>query len=220
MIGNITHKSLLSNFTKNECSDSRARLCLRPSRLQKTCCESRRFCRFTMRIQQTILEKYETCDSTLWRKHAFCPSSSCTSNTLQFVLYKFSSDLIYYSFLAARAAQVVIDLLGSDSIWKFIDVIFDEQNLILNESTADKTRNQVIQILADIAAKIGIDKEEFLREFSEGKNQKEMKTQWNYAVHRGVVKTPTVFLNDFKVDEFESSWTLEEWMKKIDPYLK
>jgi len=129
------------------------------------------------------------------------------------------------SVLTHEAGLAVSISAGEEAFWKFSDVLYERQEEFVDMNVADKTRNQINEGLAAIAAEVGASKEAVLGLLSLASNAgtnpasniaKELKFEIKHARTMGIHVSPTTAINDVLFDS-SSSWGLEEWKEVLDP---
>jgi hypothetical protein len=113
---------------------------------------------------------------------------------------------------------------------KFIDIVFDNQELFYDDVTMDKSRMQIYDMLIQLAGSIGLSEEnqKALKDLlacpvgtgNKGNHFCQMiKFVTKYHRLRGVHVTPTVFVNGLEAAEVSSGWGLDQWRDFIDRIL-
>lgn len=124
-------------------------------------------------------------------------------------------------FIVAKAAQVV-NVFGSDadSVFKFIDIAYDQQPAIYNAATADMTYNQVVDLVATWATDgTGATTENYYTGMNSSTtigSQCEMNARyaWKYIAIQGVFATPMFQIDGLKVGGLD---TLDDWKSVLNP---
>jgi len=108
---------------------------------------------------------------------------------------------------------------GTDKMFQYLHLIFENQAQLQNSNTAAMTRHEIVTMLAEFAAEIGCDMERFRSGMTNWNYTKLALRDWQYAVSRGVSGTPKFFLNDFAVVGLDSNSKLVDWRKRLDPLM-
>jgi len=137
---------------------------------------------------------------------------------IKYVLHLTALPFHYNAFLAAQAANVVLRLKGPGIFWKYIDVLFENQDLISNGRTQDASRNDVIAILAKLGSEVGVDSKDFLKGLETAEYTQQVFKDFQYSCLRGVVGTPRFIVNDFLSPQIDSNWSLSEWEKLLGTF--
>jgi len=161
-----------------------------------------------------------------------CPGSAAAYPTLsdlvqyygekiKFIFYPFPLPYHHNSFYAAKAG-VVVDLLtsktGSSRIWEWIDLIFKNQQTWFNDPTINMTGTQVIKGMAHLASQLNINDDLFITYFNNPDLDQNARIIWKYGAARGVYGTPLFYVNGV-LTSADSTWTIEQWRKILDPLL-
>ncbi|MGB3201605.1 MAG: thioredoxin domain-containing protein [Nodosilinea sp.] len=120
-------------------------------------------------------------------------------------------------------AVVAIAADNPQRAWQFIDHLYQHQADYGQEAFNAKTRQDLWQLIADLAAKFdpALADSGLAQQISdeEATVASRAKASVRYAINRGVWSTPTVFINGSPVPDLESSSTLSDWQGVIDPLL-
>ncbi|XP_041378443.1 uncharacterized protein LOC121390643 [Gigantopelta aegis] len=122
------------------------------------------------------------------------------------------------SFNSAKGAHIVNNLADLNTTYDWIKLVFDNYDSLTTKATFKMSDEQVIDMLAKIASKLGISESKFKKLYSDESVEQNTRVAWKYGCTRGVSGTPTFMLNDVVVDA-DPSWTLKQWQKLIDPLL-
>ncbi|UJR27385.1 hypothetical protein I4U23_008675 [Adineta vaga] len=125
------------------------------------------------------------------------------------------------SFVASQGLHVIANATDRnlDTIYRYMTKIFENQQMWYNDATKSMTMPQVIESLASFVDKAGfITKDKFLNGMNSDDINDQTRISWKYACSRGVVGTPTFFINGVTTSA-SSSWTLDDWKSVIDPIL-
>eukprot|EP01059_Diplonema_ambulator_P018206 TRINITY_DN3040_c0_g1_i1.p1 TRINITY_DN3040_c0_g1~~TRINITY_DN3040_c0_g1_i1.p1 ORF type:complete len:193 (+),score=41.23 TRINITY_DN3040_c0_g1_i1:649-1227(+) len=111
-------------------------------------------------------------------------------------------------------------LVDPGKAWDFALAIANAEDSFKDVATKDLSRHQIYNIMADIAAATGLDKEAFLENLligSEACNRTTQLMKWYTKYHRqrSVHTTPTVYINGFEAPDVSSGWTAEQWTEKV-----
>ena len=110
-----------------------------------------------------------------------------------------------------------------DKAWDFALELSTNSDLT-DVTTKDKTRNELYEILATHAEKVGISKEELLSALlikDESCNKATQLMKWSVKYHRArsIHVTPTVLINGLEAGDVSSGWGKEEWEAKLSTLL-
>ncbi|KAL4223697.1 hypothetical protein ACF0H5_017165 [Mactra antiquata] len=163
-----------------------------------------------------------------------CPDSAAAFETLKavathygptnFVLVLHMFPLPYHqqAFLVAKGAQIVKRYGsgpgGEADAYMWFKHFYNHLSIYSNSVTADKTTDEVVAMLADIALTLGVSNTTFMNAMHSTEIEVDTRAAWTYSCTRGVASTPTFFLNDIIV-EAQSTWTLNDWEQAIDPLM-
>lgn len=127
-------------------------------------------------------------------------------------------------------AGIAVTQLDPSKFWEFSYELFAVSENFYDVNTWDKSRKQIAEELSDVAAKVGVDKKKFLDLISidlsgPAKNPgpavvNDVKYFVKLGRQNGIHVSPTVVINDLIDGEISSSWTAEQWIKKLDSVLK
>uniref|UniRef100_A0A7S1KN83 Thioredoxin-like fold domain-containing protein n=1 Tax=Percolomonas cosmopolitus TaxID=63605 RepID=A0A7S1KN83_9EUKA len=159
-----------------------------------------------------------------------CPYSKRAFFSLQSVSEHYKDKLLltfhfcalpihYAAFLAVQGLRIVERDYGTDKMFQYLHLIFENQAQLQNSNTAAMTRHEIVTMLAEFAAEIGCDMERFRSGMTNWNYTKLALRDWQYAVSRGVSGTPKFFLNDFAVVGLDSNSKLVDWRKRLDPLM-
>lgn len=125
------------------------------------------------------------------------------------------------AFKAQCCHHAVRDSLGPSAGDIYMKHLFQEQKRYMNDAAKDMTPDQVLNVLADIAAEVGIFDEGLSRaEFLQHSQDWESTTMPAYKAHKfavslGVFGTPTHVIDGSIVTDTDSEWGPEEWASKL-----
>lgn len=132
------------------------------------------------------------------------------------------SALLHEAVITARA-------LSPELVDDFQAAVFANQPQFVDVEVYDKSRRQINEELAEIAASVGVDRAAFLQylqiDTTDGKrnsgNQATRVLKLYTKHHRqlGVHVTPTCRINGIEVNT-SSGWTLEQWIELLEPLMK
>lgn len=127
-------------------------------------------------------------------------------------------------FIVSKAAQVVHAFAKNpEAVFTFFDTAYAEQPAIYNSATADKTYNQVVDLVSAWAVR---DTGVTLDQYYTGMNSStqigstcEMNTRymWKYITIQGVFATPLFQIDGLKVGGLD---TFEDWQAVLDPLVR
>ncbi|CAF0758700.1 unnamed protein product [Adineta ricciae] len=125
------------------------------------------------------------------------------------------------SFVASQGLHVVANATSRnlDSIFRYATKIFENQQMWYNDATKSMTMPDVINSLAAFVDKTGlVPKDKFLNGMNSADINDKTRISWKYACSRGVVGTPSFFINGVMTGA-SSAWSLADWKSVIDPIL-
>jgi protein-disulfide isomerase len=125
------------------------------------------------------------------------------------------------SFVVSQGLHVVANVTDRnlDAIYQYATKVFESQEMWYNDATKSITIPQVIDSLATFVDKTGlVTKAKFLIGMASDDINYETRVSWKYACSRGVVGTPTFFINGVSINA-SPSWSLADWKSVIDPIL-
>eukprot|EP01123_Difflugia_compressa_P004653 TRINITY_DN16113_c0_g1_i1.p1 TRINITY_DN16113_c0_g1~~TRINITY_DN16113_c0_g1_i1.p1 ORF type:complete len:172 (-),score=19.61 TRINITY_DN16113_c0_g1_i1:68-544(-) len=131
---------------------------------------------------------------------------------LKFTMYVYPLPYHHNAYFAASSGAVVASL-GKD-IWKFADLIFQNQAQWFNYASRNMTANQVIDGMAGLALQCcGISNDDFNNQFI----MVDLQCRADYSVMaaRGVYGSPLFYIND-AFQWAGSTTTLQQWITIID----
>lgn len=121
------------------------------------------------------------------------------------------------SFLVAMGAQVVNRMISSaQGVYNWTGSVYDKIETLSNTATKSMSEIQIISMLGDIAAGLGIQKSVFVQKMADPLVDEDARVEWKYTCTRGISGTPMFTINDVIVAA-DASWSLEDWRKVIDP---
>jgi len=122
-----------------------------------------------------------------------------------------------YGFMAAQSAHVVASKLGASAMRKYADFIFGAQSAFWNGPTSNMSSNDVLALLGKKVVDAGfLDQTAFQRGMADSNIQMETVVAWKYACSKGVLGTPTYFVNGVNVNG-SPNWSLDDWRMLLDP---
>jgi len=125
------------------------------------------------------------------------------------------------SFVASQGLHVVanVTMRNVDTIFQYATKVFENQEMWYNDATKTMTMPQVVESLASFVDKAGlVSKDLFMTGMMSTDINYETRVSWKYACSRGVVGTPTFFMNGVAISA-DDSWSLDDWKTVIDPIL-
>ncbi len=124
------------------------------------------------------------------------------------------------AFLVAQAGQTMLSKTDAKYNTAVLDFVFGAQQNYWNGATLNMTFNQVQSMLVDQLVASGlITAANLERGLASEIINENTRISWKYACSRGVLGTPTVFLNGVTLMA-DPSWQLADWKQVIDPLLQ
>lgn len=102
------------------------------------------------------------------------------SSNIRFVLQHFPLPYHGQAFTAAAAAEAVNSLLPA-AYFKFVDVLFDNQDQFYNAASFNKTEAQMYNLFADFAASVGLDRSAFLQKLNDDNLRYNVVKEWKFG---------------------------------------
>jgi len=127
-----------------------------------------------------------------------------------------------YGFTVAQSAHVFIQATQpSYSVLRnFSDYIFTNQAQFWNSAVNTISPAQVVSNLGQLVEEGGfLTASQFNAGMADDNINENTRVSWKYACSRGVLGTPTFFVNGVNVNG-DPSWTLAEWRTLLDPLLQ
>eukprot|EP00611_Tribonema_gayanum_P007330 TRINITY_DN1668_c0_g1_i2.p1 TRINITY_DN1668_c0_g1~~TRINITY_DN1668_c0_g1_i2.p1 ORF type:complete len:202 (-),score=57.41 TRINITY_DN1668_c0_g1_i2:513-1118(-) len=124
-------------------------------------------------------------------------------------------------------AALAVNTVKPEAFFEFCHAVWTQrEEKFIDDVTVDKTRNQIYDLLAEIAAGVGVEKES-VRQKLELKALGNMGTHMTQGIKfatqyhrkRGVHVTPTIFMNGIENGAISSSATVDEWKETLDALL-
>ncbi|KAJ2910943.1 hypothetical protein GGI21_000329 [Coemansia aciculifera] len=125
-------------------------------------------------------------------------------------------------------ASLAVEKLNPSAFVLFSQTLFDHQREFFDEATVEKTRAEMYRQLADLAASVNAidDRQALLQLLDIQPNAEEPRNAGNavtadlkyhirLARKMAVHVSPSVAIDGVIDDEFSSSWTLDQWMAKL-----
>ncbi|UTW46667.1 thioredoxin domain-containing protein [bacterium SCSIO 12696] len=107
-----------------------------------------------------------------------------------------------------------------DKFYSFASFLFARQEQFYNVPFADKTHNDLLQLVADFAQEhSGVDRAAFLNRMGDNDIYVQARTPIRYAATRAVWATPTLFINNAGKVPVDHTSGLADWQAVIDPLL-
>jgi len=139
------------------------------------------------------------------------------ASKLRFLLHTFPLPYHHNAFYASQGAHIVD--ASSDSLWSYVDSMFENQATFWDGATDGITPNQVRQNMATLVeSKTGFPQKSFINGLSNDTLNMDTRVSWKYGCSRGVAWTPAFFVNGISVLA-DPSWTLSDWRMLLDPLL-
>lgn len=127
------------------------------------------------------------------------------------------------AFDAQCAVTLVGNIRGLDIRRQYEDMLFEHQELYMNAALGDAKKSEIIAVFANIAEKVdGLFNTEFTRDvFVEKIHDWNMAVKPAYNEHKialgyKVYGTPMHVINERLLEDTESSWGVDEWVKKLE----
>lgn len=125
-----------------------------------------------------------------------------------------------WGFLAAQSFHVVANANSTVAAFQWANTLFANQQNYWNSATAQYTGAEVLAQFQQLAVSSGvISAEAFAAGMSDDNLNEDTRVSWKYACSRGVLGTPTFFVNGVQVNG-QPSWTLSDWRIILDPLLQ
>eukprot|EP00164_Ancoracysta_twista_P003389 GFYU01004525.1.p1 GENE.GFYU01004525.1~~GFYU01004525.1.p1 ORF type:complete len:280 (-),score=103.13 GFYU01004525.1:179-1018(-) len=140
-----------------------------------------------------------------------------TSKNVNLLFHIFPLPFHHNAFDAAQAL-LVVQQNNTVSFEDWTQTMFDNQEQFGGSVTMDKSETDVINMYADFAVKLGMDRTTFLDGMKNGELNEDTRVSWKYGCTRGVAGTPIFFINGVTV-EATPTWTLKDYQTVIDPLL-
>lgn len=138
-----------------------------------------------------------------------------TAAQIKFIYHTFPLPYHHFAYPMAQAAHIAAENGYSPYTW--MEAVYAAQNNFGNTATNNNSWNQVAQQIANLAkSSIGMDPNFVFNALSDPNYDEDTRVSWKYACSRGVVGTPTFFVNEVRVDADES-WTVQQWQALLDP---
>jgi hypothetical protein len=120
-------------------------------------------------------------------KQAF-PTLTALQNKLNqdiyIVVHSFPLPFHRNAFPLAQATAFV-DAQNSSKTWQWIQYVFDQQDLLTNAATADKSPQQLVKTWSSWAANLGIDEESFILGMEPGNEfDRATRSSWRFSETR------------------------------------
>jgi len=140
------------------------------------------------------------------------------ASKIRFYLHSFPLPYHHNGFYAAQGLRL-INSQAPALTWKFVDLIFDNQDQFWDGATADNTQNQVISAFGSLVQKnLGFSSSQFVAGMNNDSYNEDARVSWKFGCARGVSGTPTFFVNGILVMA-DPSWSLSDWRQVLDPLL-
>ena len=170
-----------------------------------------------------------------------CPDSAAAWDPITSLIYNYGKNISVnvhtfplpyhtFGFMAAQATHVVLNNIKANSQLSvadkaqssilFIQFLFQNQAEFWNGAVANYTSNDVLAHMTNMIVSNGfIGEKEFSAGMASPYVNDETRVSWKYACSRGVLGTPTFFVNGVFVNG-SPSWTLADWRQILDPLLQ
>jgi len=140
--------------------------------------------------------------------------SSYAPTKLKFTMTIFPLPYHHNAFFAAQSGAVVAHF-GKD-IWKWTELIFQNQAQWFNYASMNLTSTQVIDGMADLAVQCGVTKEQFNKQFP--LVEQECRAAYSVTSAHGVYGTPLFYING-AFQWADSKTTEQQWQNIINNVL-
>ncbi len=126
-------------------------------------------------------------------------------------------------------AALAVQQINPDAFYPFCNQIYLNFEEFLDDKTADLSRHQIYQKLAELAKvpPINMDEKAVMDKLritkpGNGGNAVTQAVKWVTRHHRvrGVHVTPTVFINGQEAGQVSSGWNIDQWAELIDGLLE
>ena len=188
------------------------------------------------RVDTSTTYKESNSNMTEWKifLDLQCPYSKVFWKQLPSIQEKFGNkytftrhitSLVFHpqAFDAQCAVTLVGNIRGLDIRRQYEDTLFEHQELYMNAALGDARKTEIIEVFANIAEKVdGLFNEEFTRDvFVEKIHDWNMAVKPAYNEHKialgyKVYGTPKHVINERLLEDTESSWGVDEWVKKLE----
>ncbi|KAI7867752.1 thioredoxin-like protein [Spinellus fusiger] len=140
------------------------------------------------------------------------------------ILFRHQVQPWHASSTIVHEAALAIEVLDASKFYEFSDLLFEHQERFFDGSVQNKTRQQLVDELSQMAASLSISDAHFkqlIMNGTEGSNEgnkitKDLKLAIRLARQNGIHVSPTVVFNGLQDNEVSSSWDGVEW----EMYLK
>ncbi|MQL83689.1 hypothetical protein Taro_016173, partial [Colocasia esculenta] len=124
------------------------------------------------------------------------------------------------SFVACRALHIA-DKLNASATYPLLELFFKYQDRYYNRPTRELSRASIVGKIAKLAAKaIGHNSSAIESGFEDLSTGMATRISFKYACSRGVIGTPSFFVNGFPLPDGGSAIDYHKWKSIIDPLLK
>jgi protein-disulfide isomerase len=143
--------------------------------------------------------------------------ASFYGQNIDFVVNPFPLPYHDNAFLAAQAVYAV-QKQDTKAVFKWLDSVYASQDFLYNAATANMTKAQVVGVIADRVATLGVDRTQFVTDMNDVNLNGITRTTWKYACSLGVTGTPMFRVNGVPV-QGDPTWTLAQWRFVLDDLL-
>jgi protein-disulfide isomerase len=141
-------------------------------------------------------------------------------SNISVVLHTFPLPYHTLGFTIAQAAHVIIDQEPSIAR-EFGDFMFGTQSVYWNSILQNSTTTQVLaQLTEQVVSKGFVSQEVFTAGMADDNINEETRVSWKFACSKGVLGTPTFFVNGVNIPAADPTWTLSDWQILLDPLLQ
>lgn len=125
------------------------------------------------------------------------------------------------SFVSSRALHIVNEL-NSSATYPLWEKFFKNQEQFYNKETINMSRNEILDHIIDFAtASVGHSHHSAVKHgFNDRKSDLNTRMSFKYGCSRGVIGTPTFFVNGFALPDAGSPVDYVGWRKIIDPLVR
>jgi len=155
---------------------------------------------------------------TLQQVMAYYNQAGAKSN-IRFYLHAFPLPYHHNAFYSAQGLKAVAAQVGMDNAWEYVNLMFENQASFWDDPTSGMTPDQVQAQMGAMVENSGIMPADlFVAGLNNDTYNMNTRIGWKYGCSRGVVGTPTFFINGIGVSA-DASWTFADWRSVLDPLL-
>ncbi|GAB4828375.1 hypothetical protein Ancab_035373 [Ancistrocladus abbreviatus] len=136
------------------------------------------------------------------------------------IVHPFSLPYHDNAFVTSRALHIVNDLNPS-ATYSLLEAFFKNQEKFYNQQTSNMTRTAIVNYLIDFVSEaVGHTYYSAVKSgFSDRRTDIKTRVSFKYGCSRGVLGTPSFFVNGFPVPDAGSAVDYDGWRKIIDPLI-